>query len=140
MDKLSGRCACGNVTWTSPGPVLWAVHCHCDSCRRANASAMVSFFGVPRETVSRIGDMTVRKSSNGVERGFCSQCGSQVLYESEVWPDETHLYAATLDDPDQFKPTAHVHWNEKVDWLKIDDDLPKYPGSADNTQPIANQY
>ena len=136
MDKLTGRCKCGLVTWASPGPVLWAVHCHCESCRRTNSAAFASFFGVPRATVVRSGPVAKRTSSNGVERGFCENCGSQVLYESKVWPDESHLYAATLDDPSQFQPTAHVHWNERVGWLELDDNLPKYPGSADNTMPL----
>ena len=97
---------------------------------------MVSFFGVPRRTVNRQGKMTIRQSSKGVTRGACSACGSQMLYESDIWPDESHLYAATLEDPSMFKPTAHVHWLEKVGWLTISDSLPKYPGSADTTKPL----
>ena len=136
MDKLSGKCQCGSVTWSSPGPILWAVHCHCESCRRANSAPIVSFFGVPRSSVVRKGEMTIRCSSEGVERGFCTRCGSQVLYENEIWPDETHLYAATLNDPELFEPTAHVHWEEKVSWLEISDNLPKHPGSGDTTDPV----
>ena len=128
---LSGRCLCGAVRWTSDGPVLWAGHCHCESCRRASSSPITSFFGVPRTSVTWSGELAIRASSPGNTRGFCPTCGSQVSFQSTRWPDETHLYAATLDDPAAFKPEAHYHWAERVSWLQIDDDLPKHDASAD---------
>lgn len=136
MAKITGRCLCGAVTYTSLGPVLWAGHCHCASCRRATASPMTSFFGVPRDGVVWIGEMGAHFTSNGkVRRQFCATCGTQMTYQFDGWPDETHLYAATLDDPAQFQPTAHFHYAEKLPWLHITDDLPKYPGSANTTEP-----
>ena len=137
MGDLSGRCLCGAVCRTSPGPVLWAGHCHCESCRRATSSPMTSFFGVPRGSVAWDGVLTKLHSSDGnVRRQFCATCGSQMSYQYEGWPDETHLYAATLDDPTQFKPEAHYHYAEKLPWLQITDDLLKYPGSADAGDPL----
>lgn len=52
-------------------------------------------------------------------------------YQSTRWPDETHLYAASLDDPGAFVPTAHYHWDERVDWLDIRDNLTRHARSAD---------
>lgn len=137
MAELTGRCACGSVTWRTDGPVLWSGHCHCESCRRASSAPVTSFFGVPRAAVTWWGDISVRPSSDTVNRGYCPDCGSQVFYQAVRWPDETHLYAATLDDPSQFAPRAHFHWAERVDWLTIDDDLPKYASTADGTEPVA---
>ena len=128
---MSGRCLCGQVRWASDGPVLWAGHCHCESCRRASSAPVTSFFGVPRDSVAWDGEVSVFLSSPGNQRGFCPGCGSQVLFRSDRWPDETHLYAATLNDPDQFKPEAHYHYAERVPWLTVTDDLPKHAGSAD---------
>ena len=42
MAETTGQCFCGAVTWASPGPVLWAGHCHCESCRRATSSPIRS--------------------------------------------------------------------------------------------------
>ena len=81
--------------------------------------------------------MLERVTSGGrVVRKYCGKCGSHMTYQFEGWPDETHLYAASLEDPAQFEPKAHFHWAEKLDWVEFDDDLPKYPGSADTTEPI----
>ncbi len=38
------------------------------------------------------------------------------------------MFAATLDNLVQFKPTAHVYWAERVSWLHFDDRLPKHEG------------
>jgi len=128
---LSGRCLCGQLTWTAPGPVLWAGHCHCESCRRASSAPVTSFFGVARDSVSWQGEAQVFLSSPGNDRGFCGTCGTQMFYRSERWPSEIHLYAVSLDDPSQFAPEAHFHYAERVAWVRIEDDLPKYDGSAD---------
>lgn len=128
---LSGRCLCGQVSWRTPGPVLWAGHCHCASCRRATASPVTSFFGVTRDSVDWKGQPEIYASSPGTERGYCVRCGTPVFYRSERWPDETHLYAATLDDPDAFQPEAHYHFAERLPWLIISDELPKHADSAD---------
>lgn len=135
MAEMTGRCLCGEVRWSSPGPVLWAGHCHCQSCRRATSAPMTSFFGVPRESVTWTGTLAEHLTSGGrVRRQFCATCGSQMTYQNQIWPTETHLYAACLDDPAQFTPQAHYHWAERVSWLSLADDLPKFPGSATATE------
>ncbi|WP_420860290.1 GFA family protein [Algirhabdus cladophorae] len=126
-----GRCLCGAITYTTSGRILWAGHCHCDSCRRASSAPMTSFLGVPRGTVTWSSAPATYRSSPEVTRGFCPTCGSQMCYESTFFPDETHLYAATLDDPSTFQPQAHYHYAERLPFLKLNDDLPKHSGMAD---------
>ena len=132
MSALTGRCLCGAVTWRTDAQVLWAGHCHCESCRRATASPMTSFFGVPRDSVAWTGKMGRIATSKGqVTRHFCAVCGTQMTYQNVRWPDETHLYAATMDDPSRFHPEAHFHYDERLPWMVVDDDLVKHPGSAE---------
>lgn len=52
-------------------------------------------------------------------------------YRNDIWPDEEHLYAATLDDPSLFKPEAHYHYAERLSWVHLEDGLIKYEGSAE---------
>ncbi len=137
MGEIRGHCLCGVVTYVASGPVLWAGHCHCGSCRRATASPMTSFFGVPRDSVTWGGKLANHLSSDGkVRRQYCAACGTQMTYQFDGWPEETHLYASTLEDPAQFQPTAHFHYAEKLPWLHITDELPKYPGSANTSEPL----
>ena len=136
-DGLSGRCLCGEIRWQTDAGPLWAGHCHCDSCRRATGAPFTSFFGVPRDQVQWAGKMTNYTSRAGqMVRKFCSHCGTHMTIQFTGWPDETHLYAATLNDPAQFQPKAHFHYADKLPWVSLDDTLPRYPGSADTTEPM----
>ncbi len=130
--KMKGHCLCGAVTWRSEGPMRWQAICHCESCRRATSSPMVGWFGVADNGLSWQGPLKCHSSSAGVERGFCGTCGSPMFYRNPgKWADETHLYAASLQDMAQYVPTAHVHYDEHLPWAETNDGLPKFaaPGA-----------
>ncbi|MEM9371394.1 MAG: GFA family protein [Pseudomonadota bacterium] len=131
MTGGSGHCFCGGVTFAFTGAPRWQAHCHCESCRRATAAPMTSFLGVKDGHWRWTGDTPrLFESSSGVRRYFCGRCGSQMAYEADRFPGEIHFYAATLDRPDDYVPTFHVFAGEGVSWLKIDDDLRRYSGTA----------
>ncbi len=125
MDGGSGRCLCGAVRFAFTGAPLWQNHCHCESCRRATASGFTSFLSVPKARVTWTGTATTYASSLGVIRRFCGTCGTQMSYETAARPDDVDLYAATLDDPAQFAPEDHDHWNEHLPWIIPGDGLPR---------------
>lgn len=133
MTKLAGRCLCGAVTWSAPGPMKWAAYCHCDSCRRAASAPFVAWFGVADRALTWSGELGVHGSSEGVERGFCQVCGSPLFYRNPLrWPDETHIAALTLEDPSVYTPKAHVYYSERLPWIEMRDGLPKYCGTGDD--------
>lgn len=126
MDEVTGHCLCGNVRFQLRGPHNWVGHCHCDSCRRATASPLTTFIGHPDGHWEWLGAApSVFASSEGVERLFCSTCGSPIAYRSAGIPGETHFYAALLTDPAAVTPTVHWHYDEHLPWPKITDDLKK---------------
>ncbi len=132
MSRYAGRCLCGAVTWQSDAEALWAGYCHCESCRRAAPADFVSWIGLPRMSVKWSGDnLNVRETSAGVERGHCAACGTGMFYRNATLPDEIHLYAATLDDPNMYTPQAHYHWAERLPWTVFNDDLPRHSASAE---------
>ena len=131
MDVKKGRCMCGRVTFECRGPVNWCGHCHCESCRRNTSSPFTTWFGVPKSSCRFTGaDPSVYRSSPGVRRLFCSNCGTPIAFESERWRDETHFYAASLENPGDVIPQFHVHVAEELPWIKLDDGLPQYAHSA----------
>lgn len=127
MAELTGHCFCGAVVWRAAGPMLWAALCHCEDCRRAASSDYVSWFGVKRQSVVWQGPRSFHDSSEKVTRSFCKYCGTPTSFETDVFPDETHLYANTLNDPEIYEPTAHIFWSERLPWVRVNDDLPKHP-------------
>ena len=125
--ELTGRCLCGALSWTAAGPMLWAAICHCEDCRRAASADCVSWFGVARTSVVWTGPRRSYASSAKVTRSFCNGCGAPASFESTVFPEETHLYAATLDDPALYRPSAHLFWSERLPWVRPGDGLPRHP-------------
>ena len=134
----TGRCLCGAVPFTAVGDPLWVAHCHCHSCRRNTGSAVATFVGFRREQVRYLsGERSIHESSPGVRRGFCATCGTPLSYEADRAGGEIHLYLCTLDNPDDFPASGHVHHAERVAWFEIHDALPRYAATANQAQPAS---
>ena len=48
-----------------------------------------------------------------------------MTYRATLFPNETHFYAASLDDPTRFTPTRHYHAGEALPWVHLSDSLPR---------------
>lgn len=123
----TGRCLCRAITYEFDGAPTWVAHCHCESCRRATSSPMTTWMCVPRESLRFTkGEPRYYRSSPGVRRGFCADCGAPLTYENDRRPGDVDLYAVTLDDATQLRPVSHVFAAEQLPWLEILDELPRY--------------
>ena len=133
-DTGTGRCLCGVTTYEYKGPVRFQGHCHCESCRRNCSAPFTSYFGVPSETMHWTGAVPgVFNSSVAVRRSFCTTCGAPMAFESDAYPSEVHLYAASLDDPTTFQPTFHLFYNQRLPWVDCaTDGLKKFPGNGNS--------
>ena len=49
-----------------------------------------------------------------------------MAFEHDKYPDEIHLYAASLENPKDFSPQFHTHCSEQLPWVRLDDGLPRY--------------
>jgi hypothetical protein len=126
-----GRCLCGAVTYAFDGEPRWSAYCHCESCRRNCSAPVAAFFGVDRGAFRWTGTAPASfESSPGVRRLFCGRCGTPMAYDADRDARNIHLYAASLDDPRAFRPTAHVFTAETLPWFDVADDLPRHAGSG----------
>jgi hypothetical protein len=127
MSIRKGRCLCGAVSFQYEGPENWIGHCHCESCRRNTSSPFTTFIGVPRDAYRFTGiQPAIYNSSPGVRRLFCPECGSPVAFDADSYPDEIHFYLAALEDASGLSVQSHWFVGEKVPWVTLGDDLPKY--------------
>ena len=64
------------------------------------------------------------KSSDIAERGFCTNCGSWLIYRAfnTDWID---VNSGSLDHPEDFPPKYHSGVESQVQWLSSNDDLPR---------------
>jgi len=134
---ISGQCLCGAVRFEVEPPTKWCAHCHCSLCRRAHGAAFVTWFGVDSSRFRLVadgGELKWYRSTGEARRGFCSRCGSTMLFESSRWPDEIHITRASVDELDR-EPAAHVFFDVHVDWVELGDDLSRLGGSS-GTEPM----
>jgi hypothetical protein len=131
----SGRCLCAAITFKTHGVPRFVGHCHCESCRRQTGAIVATFVGFPNSQVTFAGERQTHTSSPGVSRGFCPKCGTPLSYESTEYPGEIHLYLSTFDEPEQFRATDHVFWNERVQGYDLHDNLPRRVAGED--KPVA---
>ena len=131
----TGGCLCGKIRFTFSGSVNWSGYCHCASCRRNCAAPVTAFIGVPKGAFRWAGDAPAAyRSSDHATRFFCDRCGTPMAYASTKYPDEIHLYTASLDRPEAHPPTTQYHLDERIAWLPdlmptpvIRRALPDYP-------------
>ncbi|MGB3147574.1 MAG: GFA family protein [Paracoccaceae bacterium] len=122
---MFGRCFCGLIRFEVDAPVQSCVTCHCESCRRQCSAPMTAYVGVRDGTWRWLsGTPKIFRSSPGVERSFCGDCGTPLSFRSEKMSGMMHLYLVAFDDPEGVTPTLHCAYEEKLDWLKLADDLP----------------
>jgi hypothetical protein len=137
-EEMKGQCFCGAVQYEVDGPLKFVAHDHCSICRRISGAAFVTWAGVPQEQFKLIiGNevITKFKTTSEAERQFCSRCGSHLFFRSTRWPGEVHFTVATLTDKLEVPPKAHVFYSDRIEWMHIQDDLPKYGGKT-GTEPL----
>lgn len=102
-EERSGGCQCGAVRFRVRGKLGHASICHCRMCQKAFGGFYAPLVSV-READSvdwTRGEPARFQSSNVVQRGFCSACGTPLTYEA---PDGMALSIAAFDKPDDIVP------------------------------------
>ena len=126
-----GRCFCGAVSFEIDTPIKWCVLCHCESCRRHCSSPLTAFIGVDHGQWRWTGAVPkIHRSSPGVERTFCGECGSAISFCSQNMSGLMNFHVTAMEHPEQFAPTMHVAYEEKLPWLHVSDDLRKITGPS----------
>jgi hypothetical protein len=133
-----GGCLCGAVRFEITPPTKWCAHCHCSMCRRAHGAAWVTWVGVPAGQFRlTAGESALVRyaSSAAAHRGFCSSCGSTLLFESARWADEVHVALANVEGDIDRTPQAHVYFDDRAPWAEVHDELPRRGGPT-GTAPL----
>jgi hypothetical protein len=129
-DILTGGCLCGAVRYSCNSAPIVSVRCQCADCRRNSGTGHSSKFAVPAMTLTLSGELkfyeTSSETGNVVRRGFCPNCGSPIIAESNGNPDLVAIAAGSLDQPKRFQPNIVLYASSAVPWDYIDPQLPKF--------------
>jgi hypothetical protein len=132
---------CGAVRYEAAGDPVVVTHCHCESCRRHSGAPAVTLVSFEEDRVRFTeGERAIYKSSPGVRRAFCSQCGTTLTWEGAYGGRSLiEFHIGTLDDPNAVVPAFHVFHGERLSWFDTADHLPRYRGSRFAGEPYLRQ-
>jgi hypothetical protein len=122
-----GGCLCGAVRFRCEGEPINVRTCHCRNCQKAMGSPFFARALFPQTAISVEGETDRYPSSPTLQRVFCKTCGTRLF----AWRSNgtaAGVALATFDDRNAFAPAEHIWVAEKMDWVKLDDGLPQYPG------------
>ena len=98
-NRLTGGCQCGALRYEWLEKPTHSSVCYCRMCQKASGQPFMGLTGGARENLRWTrGTLSIFKSSNMVERGFCRDCGTPLTY-SLVSAGHISVAINSLDDP-----------------------------------------
>jgi hypothetical protein len=123
MMPLAGGCLCGAVRYKASASPRYAGYCFCEDCRKASGSGFVGFMGFDAAAVTITGDAVtytmVQQDGRKSQRNFCPSCGGLVFGGVRGVSEQHTIYAGSLDDPANFKPTMAIFNSQRPDWMPL---------------------
>ncbi len=137
--SVSGSCFCGAIRFSVRPPTMFCGHCHCSMCRRSHGAGYVTWLAVARDQFridSGESELARFRSSEHGVRSFCKRCGSSLFCETSHQPDVVDVVLANMQGPIDRRPECHVYFDNRIDWVAVDDGLPRL-GGATGMEPIS---
>jgi len=125
---ITGTCLCGAVSLEIDEPLEKAPEaCHCSQCRKQTGNFFVGV-NVRRSAMRVMGEDRISwyQSSDKVQRGFCSTCGSVLFWKPTIegygW---TGVALGCLDTSLDLKISKHTFVSDKGSYYEIMDGAPQ---------------
>jgi len=132
-ERVPGACLCGAVRFWIELQTQFCGHCHCSMCRRNHGAGYVTWIALPRTQFALEAgeaDLTRYASSDHGTRSFCRRCGSSLFCETTHDPDRIDIVLANLQGPIDRRPEMHIYFDDRADWVFVDDELPRLGGTT----------
>lgn len=128
-ELITGGCLCGALRYEARGAPQVAGYCYCGDCRKASGSAFIGFMGFAPDRVTVTGQTRRHHSpaanGNTAVRNVCAVCNSLVFGGGHDLGG-VNIYAGSLDDSAQFKPTIAIFTRDMPHWVTIPDDVKRF--------------
>jgi hypothetical protein len=115
--RFAGGCQCGAVRYALHEEPTGAHICHCRMCQKAFGSFFAPLAGVPMTAfeITR-GEISIFKSSDQTERGFCKDCGTPLTFHYVESP-RIAIALGSLDEPEKVEPRIEYGIEAKLSWF-----------------------
>ncbi len=128
---VEGGCFCGAIRYRGVLADSRVHFCHCSDCRRSSGAPCLAWANfVTDEFEFTAGSPGCYESRNDAgaraRRQFCSACGTQMTYQRPDDSGGVWVTVCSLDEPEQMIPGEHVWTASRLEWLRLDDGLPRH--------------
>ena len=122
-----GGCLCGAVRFKAEGEPINVRLCHCRNCQKAMGSPFFAraLFRAERDHGSRARPVAI-PPPNGSTAYSARSAARGCSHGAPTAPRQASR-SPTFDDRHAFAPTEHIWLSAKMDWVRLNDDLPQYP-------------
>lgn len=118
MDKYTGSCLCGAVSYHVTGPLRPVVACHCSQCRKTSGHYVAATQAAMADVRIEGESLVWYRSSEVAQRGFCGRCGSNLFWQRHG-SDRISIWAGTLEGPTGLKMTTQLYPEDKGDYYDL---------------------
>ena len=121
IDNVNGSCLCGAVKLQVKKVAKAIGACHCGMCRKWSGGALFAADCGDQVSFEGNENVSVFKSSDWAERGFCSQCGTHLFYRLKH-NNEYHIPAGVLDQDITYNFNQQIFIDKKPAWYDFAND------------------
>jgi hypothetical protein len=123
--RLTGGCQCGAVRYALHEQPSDPHICHCRMCQKAFGSFFAPLTGVPQDKFELTrGALSIFKSSDQTERGFCNKCGTPLTFHYTHSP-RIAVSIGSLDEPENAPIIVQYGIESRLSWVKFCEDIPQ---------------
>ena len=127
-SEISVFCLCKGLQFKVSLPVKWCSNCHCTRCQKGHGAGFVTWVGFKKDNFIIVKGKELLQwyhTSKKSEFGFCSKCGSSIIYRSIKCPDEIHITLVNIIADLNIAPQFDSYFDTHVPWLIFNENIPK---------------
>jgi len=123
-EVWTGGCQCGAIRYRFTQKPKGAHICHCRMCQKSFGAFYAPLVGGPTKAfeITR-GHLSIFKSSDQADRGFCRDCGTPLTF-AYVDGNWISVSIGSLDNPEAFPPKDQHGVDSRLTWANAIGGLP----------------
>ncbi len=122
---ITGGCMCGAIRYEAGESSIEGYYCHCRACQKSFGNVVGAWTQFCAEALRMTrGEPKFYRSSDVAQRGFCANCGTQLVVVGFEEQEPIAVSVGSLDHPEDVRSSGHFGVESRVPWFTVQDDLP----------------
>ena len=124
--SYSGKCACGNITFTFEHDPMMHFMCHCTDCQ-VMFNGSFEGYAISKDELTVQGDLSTFSypggSGLGLHVNFCVKCSTKIYTQPDILQGMIYVPAGLLRDQIEFKPKVEIWAGSRPSWTSRPESL-----------------